>query len=69
MNKEPGTWIIKHEIRISKSETNPKFKCSKFKTIRTWHVGFIFCFGHLYFGHLNLFRISIFGFRIYLSLS
>ena len=26
-----------------------------------------FCFDHLYFGHLNLFRISIFEFRIFLK--
>jgi hypothetical protein len=27
-----ASFSLKHEIRISKSETNPKCKCSKFKT-------------------------------------
>ncbi len=29
----------------------------------------VVCFGHLFFGHLNLFMISKFGFRIYIVLT
>jgi hypothetical protein len=32
----------KSEIRISKFETNPKFKCSKFKTKEIRCVGIVF---------------------------
>ena len=44
----------KSEIRISKSETNPKFEYQMFQTA---------AFRSLEFSILNLFRISIFGFR------
>ena len=46
---------IKSEIRISKSETNPKFQEQMFQTFRS------FCIRISY-----LFRISIFGFRIFI---
>ncbi len=69
-----GVSCLQPEIRISKSETNPKFETQLFQTNQSGRTGelayLLFklvqtvlpCFGHLEFGHLNLFRISIFGF-------
>ena len=58
----------KHEAR-NKSEIGPSDSppeggapVSNFLMFKTSE-----CFGHLDFGHLNLFRISIFGFRICLQ--
>ena len=68
--------ILKSEIRNPKSETNPKLRnvnVQMFKTIpceakRVASIDNLKYtpkgFGHLCFGHLNLFRISCFGFRI-----
>jgi len=53
------------KIRNSKFETNSKYKGSKFQTKAGPYRGNGFCFGHLFFGHLILFRISCFEFRIY----
>jgi len=53
----------KSEMRSSKSETMQKRQCPKFKTSRN-KAGFV-CLGHSYFDHSNLFRVSIFEFRIY----
>jgi len=53
----------KHEARNSKQIQNSKIQNSK---QRQFAVGGVFFrFGNLYFGHLNLFRVSDFGFRIY----
>ena len=64
----------KSETRSTKSETNSKFEYSNvqnqkncFKVIQNERGPF--CLEFLYFGHLILFRISIFGFRIYLLLA
>jgi len=46
---------MKSEIRNPKSETNPKSKFPKLKTL---------FFDHLHFGNSKLFRISIFDIRI-----
>jgi hypothetical protein len=51
----------KFEARNPKPETNLKIKCSKFKT----KASRASCFGYLDFSHSDLFRISIFEFRIY----
>ncbi len=50
----------KFEARSTKFETNPKFKNSKFKTKAGPFRNDGFCFGHLFFGHWDLFRISDF---------
>ncbi len=47
------------EIRISKSETNPKCKIRMFQTVHCVLVSDFL----LSFGHLNLFRNSSFGFN------
>jgi hypothetical protein len=55
----------KSEARSTKFETNSKFKNSKFKT-KASPLGAGFCFlfwSFVFFGHLDLFRISNFGFR------
>jgi hypothetical protein len=62
----------KHEFRNPKQIRNSNVQNSKrSKPIRCEVVRVIgndlYCFGHLYFGHSNLFRISIFEFRIYLN--
>jgi len=53
------------EIRNSKSEIRNNIKIKMFKIQNKNIPGLFFCFGHLYFCYLNLFRISIFVFRIY----
>ena len=58
--------VLRTKILNPKSEARNKyqiqiFKCSKRNQLKTY----VCCFGHLDFGNLNLFRISIFGFRIY----
>ena len=53
------------KIRNSKSEIRNNIKIQMFKIQNKNIPGLFFCFGYLYFGHLNLFRISIFVFRIY----
>jgi hypothetical protein len=50
--------IIKSEARNPKIETNSKLKFSKTRNFKFAGLG------HLSFGNLDLFRISIFGFRI-----
>jgi len=50
---------IKFEARNPKSETNSKLEFSKAQNAK--FAGF----GHLNFGNSDLFRISIFGFRIF----
>jgi hypothetical protein len=55
LNKNPNI-----EIRNPKQYQNPNVLNSKQKRIGTA----VFCFGHWHFGHLNLFRVSIFEFRI-----
>jgi len=52
--------VIKSEAPNPKFETNSKFGFQKTQNAK--HAGL----GHLNFGNLDLFRISIFGFRIYL---
>ena len=67
--------LIKSEYRISKSETNPKFKYQMFKTLNTILIyakrSFfpstqenMSVFWIFNFCHLNLFRVSDFEFRI-----
>jgi hypothetical protein len=51
--------IAKSEALNPKSETNSKFEFSKAQNAE--FAGF----GHLNFGNLDLFRISILGFRIF----
>jgi len=63
----------KHEARNSKQIQNSKVQNSKQKQAPTYNhfvflacfAGTCFCFGHLFFGHLDLFRISDFGFRAF----
>ncbi|PKN23031.1 MAG: hypothetical protein CVU64_24350 [Deltaproteobacteria bacterium HGW-Deltaproteobacteria-21] len=51
------------EYRNSKQKnSNSNFQMTETKIPERGKYG---CFGHLVFGHLNLFRISCFGFRIY----
>jgi len=60
----------KHEYRNSKQIQNSKTQNSKQKQFSPEKraLVFVFCFGHLFFGHWDLFRILNFGFRIsYLS--
>ena len=52
--------MIKSEARNPKSETNSKFEFSKAQNIKFAGLKY------LYFGNSDLFRISIFGFRIFL---
>ncbi len=61
--------VWKLKIRISKSEIRnnikiPIFKIQNKSGTRPW----FFCFDHSCFEHLNLFRVSIFEFRISVSL-
>jgi len=53
----------KHEARNTKQYQNSNFQNPKQKKAAAGGGGF--CFSHLNFGHLNLFRISNFGFRIF----
>jgi len=58
--------VFRTQIRNTRPEARNKYKirilkCSK----RNYSKGLVRCFGHLDFGDSNLFRISIFGFRIY----
>ena len=79
MNKRsglgPGTALsldCRTEIINSKSEYRNRVVSNKSK-IQNFKIqnksnsmrGEFFCFGHLYFGNLNLFRISDFVLRIY----
>ena len=59
--------IVRHEYRNSKQIQNSKVQNSK----QAAPIGYrcSFCFGHLDFDHLNLFRISDFVLRIYSYLS
>jgi len=58
----------KHEARNPKQIQNSKAQNSKQKQVHSGALVFVFCFGHLFFGHWDLFRISNFEFRIsYLS--
>jgi len=64
----------KHETRNSKQIQNSNFQMFKTGTCgsnRRLSINSLkdvpkgLCFGHLYFGHLNLFRASCFEFRIF----
>jgi len=48
----------KSEVRISKSETNPKYEIQMTQTFMTSVLNFVL-------GYLNLFRISDFVFRVF----
>ena len=54
----------KSEFRNPKQIQNPNIQNSKQKHHYTV-LSSSFCFGHLHFGHSNLFRISCFEFRIF----
>ncbi len=67
-----GVSCLKLEIRISKSETNLKSETQMFQTNQSGRADELeyFIFNLVWtvlpcFGHLNLFRISIFEFRNY----
>jgi hypothetical protein len=58
--------VLSTQIRNTKPEARNKYKirilkCSK----HDYSKRVVRCFGHLDLGNSNLFRISIFGFRIY----
>ena len=54
---------MKNEIRNTKFEIRNNIKIRNMKT--TFGVDVNTCFEHLDFSHSKLFRISMFGFRIY----
>jgi hypothetical protein len=62
---------LKCEILNSKLETISKFECLKLKTTQTLlsMMTRFLCLDDWNFGHLNLFRISIFVFRIFQNLT
>jgi len=56
----------KHEARNSKQIQNSKVQNSKRKQYASGAQDGVSCFEHLDFGHFVLFRISDFGFRIFI---
>jgi hypothetical protein len=58
---------IRDKVRSTNIEIRNKFKIQMLKIQNNKFAarGGGFCFGHLYFGHLVLFRVSDFEFRIY----
>jgi hypothetical protein len=65
MHKAHAKINPKHEARNPKQIQNSKAQNSKQKQFAA--RGSCFRFGHLNFSHWDLFRISDFGFRIFLS--
>jgi hypothetical protein len=58
----------KHEIRNRGVSNKSKIQMFKIQNKKRYTMLLnSFCFDHLRFGHLNLFRISIFEFRIFLN--
>jgi hypothetical protein len=55
----------KFEARNSKQIQNSNLKIQNKSKPAPERWFLFFCFGHLFFGHLGLFRISNFGFRIF----
>ena len=55
---------LKFKIRSTKHETNSKSECSNDQNKDIGKYLIIFCLGHLDFGHLDLFGISILSFGL-----
>jgi hypothetical protein len=69
LSPNPEFWILlpgKYHSRNPKHETNPNDQNLNDQNGTDWNLVSSFCLGHWRIRLLNLFRISIFGFRIYL---